>query len=337
MNIFHQTLLYMLLQGAGVPNGTLPPPGFATPQWEVLAEQWDAVPPTVDPTVILGPETIVLGHDDPEDEDEDPEKATILDGVEFGWDNEHPRREVEVKQFRISWRPVTNGEFYKYWKEDGKGKVSMPASWIECDGGVQVSSTLRYLLHEIHYLSVRSVHCMARSAWRRLRTGQSSRHMTTSLSTRKCKADVSLPNPSSVYSMTSLSAAMKAAQMSDSGTGTLFREFTRGACVRVDCLQADVSYYTCSATTGGSKGSGKGHNGGVWEWTSTVFDNYEGFVSSKLYPGYVSSILAQSMHLILQFVLQLLIRLLRQKAYGGCKYLMHVKLCCYPSLTSISL
>lgn len=133
----------MLLQGAGIPNGTLPPPGFATPQWEVLAEQWDAVPPPEDPTVILGPDTIVLGHDDPEDEDENPEKATILDGVEFGWDNEHPSREVEVKQIRISWRPVTNGEFYEYWKEDGTGKVSMPASWIESDGGVQVSSALR--------------------------------------------------------------------------------------------------------------------------------------------------------------------------------------------------
>jgi L-histidine Nalpha-methyltransferase / hercynylcysteine S-oxide synthase len=29
----------------------------------------------------------------------------------------------------------------------------------------------------------------------------------------------------------------------------------------------------------------QGHNGGVWEWTSTVFDTYDGFVASKLYPG----------------------------------------------------
>lgn len=39
------------------------------------------------------------------------------------------------------------------------------------------------------------------------------------------------------------------------------------------------------ATTGVGK-EGRGHNGGVWEWTSTVFDKYEGFVPSKLYPGY---------------------------------------------------
>jgi formylglycine-generating enzyme required for sulfatase activity len=40
-----------------------------------------------------------------------------------------------------------------------------------------------------------------------------------------------------------------------------------------------------SATTGVTDG-GRGHNGGVWEWTSTVFDKYEGFKPSTLYPGY---------------------------------------------------
>ena len=40
-----------------------------------------------------------------------------------------------------------------------------------------------------------------------------------------------------------------------------------------------------SATTGG-EGGGRGHNGGVWEWTSTVFDGYEGFVPLSLYPGF---------------------------------------------------
>lgn len=29
-----------------------------------------------------------------------------------------------------------------------------------------------------------------------------------------------------------------------------------------------------------------GHNGGVWEWTSTPLRGYEGFVPSDLYPGY---------------------------------------------------
>ncbi|SPO19840.1 related to TAD2 - tRNA-specific adenosine deaminase 2 [Ustilago trichophora] len=31
-----------------------------------------------------------------------------------------------------------------------------------------------------------------------------------------------------------------------------------------------------------------GHNGGVWEWTSTIFAEYQGFQNSALYPGYSS-------------------------------------------------
>jgi hypothetical protein len=42
---------------------------------------------------------------------------------------------------------------------------------------------------------------------------------------------------------------------------------------------------------GGERDGGKGHNGGVWEWTSSVFDKYDGFISSKLYPGYACTML----------------------------------------------
>lgn len=42
-----------------------------------------------------------------------------------------------------------------------------------------------------------------------------------------------------------------------------------------------------SATTG-VKDGGQGHNGGVWEWTSTKLASYEGYVASTLYPGYAS-------------------------------------------------
>lgn len=53
---------------------------------------------------------------------------------------------------------------------------------------------------------------------------------------------------------------------------------------------------THSATTGSKRNGGKGSNGGVWEWTSTVFESVEGFEPSKLYPGYVVFALTHIRH-----------------------------------------
>lgn len=127
-----QTLLYMLLQRAG--TGTIPPTGFVPPAWDILAKTWDVAPQPTSPAVALGPETITLGHDDDEADDHllyTPDHA-------FGWDNEHPRREVRVGQFKIEWRPVTNGEFLEFYNGAGKGKVQYPGSWVEVNGETQV-------------------------------------------------------------------------------------------------------------------------------------------------------------------------------------------------------
>jgi len=48
------------------------------------------------------------------------------------------------------------------------------------------------------------------------------------------------------------------------------------------------NWHPVPATTGLKRGGGRGTNGGVWEWTSTVFDKTDGFVPSSLYPGYSS-------------------------------------------------
>ncbi|KAG9023966.1 hypothetical protein FS842_005595 [Serendipita sp. 407] len=41
------------------------------------------------------------------------------------------------------------------------------------------------------------------------------------------------------------------------------------------------------------------HNGGVWEWTSTVMDHHEGYKSSVLYPGYSSDFFDGIHHVVL--------------------------------------
>ena len=127
----------MLLQRAG--TGTIPPSasGFAIPPWESLAGVWNAAPTPSSSTVTLGPATIELGHDDFEVDD----ASLDVKDYELGWDNEHPRHKVDVGEFRIEWRPVTNGQFYEFWKEAG-GKILMPKSWVMDGDDVMVGNSL---------------------------------------------------------------------------------------------------------------------------------------------------------------------------------------------------
>ena len=126
-----ETLLYMLVQRAG--SGTLPPTGFITPSWTSLAENWNTRPAPQSKTVTLGPAVVSLGHDD--DEADDDISRFRLEGHEFGWDNEHPKRQVDIRRFKIEWRPVTNSEFYQFYIGTKSGQISFPASWVD-DGGI---------------------------------------------------------------------------------------------------------------------------------------------------------------------------------------------------------
>ena len=111
-----ETLLYMLLQAPE----TLPPPGVVPdmPSTVKVIEPatWISVPA----------QSFQVGLDDVEGS---------ADGEHFGWDNEKPRREVSVAAHEIASRPVTNGEYAAYLKENGKVKA-MPKSWTE-DGKVK--------------------------------------------------------------------------------------------------------------------------------------------------------------------------------------------------------
>ena len=100
----------------------------------MLAESWDAQPQPTTQTVTLGPADVTLGHDDDEADDD----GTDVLGHSFGWDNEHPKRTVHVDQFKIEWRPVTNGQFYEFYTGAGQDKVHFPKSWVEVDGEIFV-------------------------------------------------------------------------------------------------------------------------------------------------------------------------------------------------------
>jgi len=237
-----ETLLYMLLQRAG--SGTVPPPGFAVPEWKSLAASWKSLPSLEEDTVVLGPAVVDIGHDDPENDDELEENKLKVENHEFGWDNEHPRRQVEVGEFRISWRPVTNGQFYNVFKIN-RSMFQIPASWIEEDDEIRVRTLYGPVPLEIA------------ENW----------------------PVIASYNDLSTY------ATVKGGRIPTEPELRLFHDkfesgYEGGANIGFR------NWHPVPATSGGKQNGQKGHNGGVWEWTSTEFDKYDGFAPSKLYPGY---------------------------------------------------
>ncbi|CAK5262132.1 unnamed protein product [Mycena citricolor] len=242
-----ETLLYMLLQRAG--SGTLPPSGFVTPPWESLAEQWDSEPAPHNSSIVLGPEMVVYGHDDLEDEDD-----AVAGDHEFGWDNEHPKRQTQVGQFRIEWRPVTNGQFYRFWTTTSED-VALPASWVEVDGEMRV----RTLYGPIPMKIAKNWPVLTSYA-------NLSKYAVVQGGRLPTEAELRLFN-----------AKFSAGHGGGENVG--FR-----------------NWHPVPATTGNGQ---RGSNGGVWEWTSTVFDRYGGFVPSKLYPGYSADFFDENHRVVL--------------------------------------
>lgn len=57
-----------------------------------------------------------------------------------------------------------------------------------------------------------------------------------------------------------------------------------------DLTTANVAFKNWHPTSVRSKSRllGRGETGGVWEWTSTVLENHEGFLPGGLYPEYTA-------------------------------------------------
>ncbi|KAF8971063.1 C-type lectin protein [Flammula alnicola] len=245
---FHvETLLYMLIQKAGC-GGTLPPPGFIVPPWEDLARQWAAIPPPSTPTVLVGPATLAMGHDDSEGDDLTAASEPVLDvvGRTFGWDNESPARTIKVGAFKAEWRPVTNGEFERFCRGAGKDLVQMPKSWVqEAGGDVKVRTMYGFVPMHIaeHWPVLTSYDDLALYA--KFKGGR-------------------LPTEPELRLFLDLYDVGH-----EGGANVGFR-----------------NWHPVPATMGLEAYGGKGSNGGVWEWTSTVFDTHDGLVPTKLFTGY---------------------------------------------------
>ncbi|KAF7314700.1 DUF323 domain-containing protein [Mycena kentingensis (nom. inval.)] len=245
-----ETLLYMLLQRAGSVPGTLPPPGFVTPPWEALAEAWEkaAEDGGEEGSVVIDKTTVVLGHDDNESADAEAGDKGVREH-EFGWDNEHPKREVAVDAFRISWRPVTNGQFFKFYDahKGTENGVPLPASWVQSDSSSEMCVRTLYGPVPMHIAQ----HWPVIAPY-------------TSMSKYALVQGGRLPTEAELRAFYD-----RFESGYEGGANWGFR-----------------NWHPVPATTGGNGNGGRGGNGGVWEWTSTVFGGFEGFEASKLYPGY---------------------------------------------------
>lgn len=251
-----ETLLYMLLQRAG--NGTIPPRGFTKPSWASLCDNWKSAPKPSSPTVTMGPASVSLGHDDDETKDQDASAQQEISQHEFGWDLENPARMAQVGEFRIEWRPVTNGEFLDFSRNAGYGKVSYPASWVEVGGETKV----RTLYGPVP-----------------MKVAQDWPVMTS-------------------YNNLSAYAVVKGGRLPTEAELRLFYDkFEAG--FEGGSNYGFRNWHPIPATTGGPKNDGKGGNGGVWEWTSTVLDAVEGFKPSALYPGYSADFFDGVHHIVI--------------------------------------
>lgn len=261
-----ETLLYMLVQS---PN-TLAPEGFTAPDWNTLARQWDAAwerqggQAAQDHVLNFKAAEITLGHNDDDAQDSKfvasrpssnvNEVNDQLGKPEFGWDNESPARKVWTDAFSISALPITNGQYLDYLQKTGSKET--PPSWV-------------YVANDPRVKTVYGAVSM-----------KAAQHWPVQASATQLEAFAKWKGgrlPSHAELRRFLDAASGPNCTDRPGTNVGFRNWhpVPPALSRpVSGSPAHVQQHL------------PGHNGGVWEWTSTPFSNYEGFKPSALYPGY---------------------------------------------------
>ena len=229
------------------------------------------VPPARAPLAMLGaapvPETVRVPAG----------KATL--GVErgevpFGWDNEFPRRTVEVPAFEIDRFDVTNGEYLEFVDAGGYGDEALwdPLAWA----WVRADDVRHPLFWEKHG---------GRWNWRTM------------------FEDLELPLSWPVYVSHAEAAAFARwrgrrlpteAEIHRAAYGTASgaeRSFPWGEELP-DRSRANFGLFRRDPVPVGSFPAGESswgvHDlvGNGWEWTSTPFDGFPGFRASPLYPGY---------------------------------------------------
>ncbi|BGP74099.1 hypothetical protein NBRC10513v2_007531 [Rhodotorula toruloides] len=250
-----ETAIYICLQACTSLNI---PPGMAIPDFASLSRLTDRE--IAHELAVLGPnarkqrlsfeaQTIEVGHDD---DDRVDEQLAFDPSHEFGWDVEHPKRQVEVGAFEIDALPVTNGEYLDWLVQNGGLEESklVPASWAIGEGGKVAVKTL-YGEVPIEYAREWPVAACAEQLER--------------------------------------FAKDKGGRLPTFGELSVFLQQNP-----VSTPLSNVGFEHLHPVPPTLPGKGRdgsilpGTDGGLWQWTSSPLEAWDGYHDSVLYPGYSS-------------------------------------------------
>ncbi|KAI1914528.1 hypothetical protein LOZ61_002196 [Ophidiomyces ophidiicola] len=304
-----ETFLYMLLQSDRI----RPPPGVPRPDFEYLAirSSQESVP---NEWFIIPEQTITIGLDDPDPSQIPPQS--------FAWDNEQPSRVANVTSFMAKGRPITNGEYSKYL--ESKGVRTSPASWIKQTDTAMKSGnqTTGYTNGTNHNESSASLDYIKKFCVRTvfgpvpLRFAldwpvlASYDELNGYAQWVNCRIPT-LEEARSIYqystflryqgleekSQHSNMAHTNGANVHQNGKPRapdhqpVLQNSVRPPPVYLDLDGYNVGFkhwHPTPVTQNGNKLSGQGDMGGVWEWTSSALEVYEGFKAMDLYPAYTA-------------------------------------------------
>ncbi|KAF2829516.1 hypothetical protein CC86DRAFT_286753 [Ophiobolus disseminans] len=309
-----ETLLYMLIQSERV----LPPPGTGTPDFEALAKQSATV--AVENQWFTIPEAkIDVGLDDPEND--------VITQRHFGWDNERPRRSVEVKSFRAKARPITNGEYATYLSRTGK--TAIPASWSEHaysnDKAVPASKRdsvmnghtngtngapqkltdgkfvrtvygtvpLQLALDWPVMASYDELSGCAQWMGGRIPTMEEARSIYSYVDSLKAplieKSLNTIPAVNGHLINNGVDESPPSKPLSNGASSAASGLNSHDLFIDLEGTNVGFKHWhPISVTDKGGKLCGQSDLGGVWEWTSTVLEKHEKFEPMALYPGYTA-------------------------------------------------
>ncbi|KAK4191955.1 hypothetical protein QBC35DRAFT_470231 [Podospora australis] len=319
-----ETFLYMMLQS----DRTLPPSHVPAPNFEKLAakarservpNEWFDIPE----------QEITIGLDDPED-GTDPD-------VHYGWDNEKPVRQLKVHAFQAQGRPITNEEYAQYLYATQNTKL--PASWAatstgetngvngDCNGAnghangtstlpdtflnakaVRTVYGLVPLKHALDWPVFTSYDDLAGcAAWMggRIPTLEEARSIYTyAEELKKKEAEKHL---SKIVPAVNGHLCNNGVEISPPATPTTASSEVGGSRQNDEDLFLDLDganvglqhWHPMPVTNRGGSLAGQAEMGGVWEWTSSVLRQWEGFKPMELYPGYTADFFDEKHNIVL--------------------------------------